>query len=79
MEQVIHFETTIERGMIRIPEQFIQIVPTTVRVTLTPIKEPRIEAGCRSGVGALSINDFMALSIDTRNWEFSREEANERR
>ena len=79
MEQVIHFETTVERGMIRIPEQYIRIVPAAVRVTLAPIKDPRIVEGCRAEAGALSIDNFLALSIDTRNWKFIREEANERR
>ena len=79
MEQVIHFETTVERGIIRIPEQFIRIVPAVVSVTLAPIKKSRIVEGSSAEAGILSIDNFKALRIDTQNWKFNREEANERR
>jgi hypothetical protein len=76
--QAIHFETVVESGIIRIPEQYIGAVPAAVKVTLIPVSEPRIKAGKKAGAGALSPGDFSALKIDTQNWMFSRDEANER-
>ena len=79
MEQAIHFETIIECGTIRIPEQYIKKIPASVMVTLAPLKESRIKVGSKSKVDTLSASDFSVLKIDTREWKFSREEANERR
>jgi hypothetical protein len=79
MQQAIQFETIIESGFIRIPEQYAKAVPSAVKVTLTPINEARIKLGSKSKAGVLSIDNFSALKIDTRDWKFNREEANERR
>ena len=79
MEHAIHFETTIERGIIRIPEQYIKTIPAAVRVTLVPLNGSRMKMASKGRPGALSPGDFSALQIDTRNWRFNREEANERR
>ena len=79
MQYAIQFETIIESGIIRIPEQFIKAIPANVRVTLAPVDEPQIKVGVKSKVGTLSPDDFSALKIDTQNWKFNREEANERR
>jgi len=79
MEQTIQFETVIERGVIKIPDQYIEKIPSAVMVTLVPLKRIRIKAGAKSKACCLSADDFTALKIDTRGWKFSREEANERR
>ena len=79
MQHAIQFETIIESGIIRIPEQYIKKVPAAVKVTLAPAKTSNIIVGARAKAGALSSNDFSALKIDTQGWRFSREEANERR
>jgi len=79
MQQAIQFETIVESGMIRIPEQYIQAIPAAVIVTVAPVGEPKIKIGSKSRAGVLSITDFSALRIDTSKWSFSREEANERR
>jgi len=79
MRQAIQFDTVVERGIIRIPEQYIQELPSTVKVTVAPLNEPIIKIGAKSGAGMLSVDDFSALKIDTSNWKFNREEANERR
>ena len=79
MQQAIQFDTIIERGVIRIPEQYIEIIPSTAKVTVSPINEPVIKIGVKSKAGMLSADDFSALKIDTSNWKFNREEANERR
>jgi len=78
MEQSIQFETVIESGVIRIPEQYIKAIPAAVKVTLAPASEPRIKMGAKSKAGALSPGDLSALNINTEGWRFNREEANER-
>jgi len=78
MTEAIQFETIVDRGLIRIPEHLVKTVPVSVKVTLTPMGDPHIKAGVKSKAGELSSDDFAALSIDTGNWTFDREEANER-
>ena len=78
MQQAIQFETIIERGIIRIPEEYLKAISAAVKVTLAPLNESRIKMGAKSKAGMLSSEDFCALKIDTRNWKFDREEANER-
>ena len=79
MQQAIQFETIIERGIIRIPDEYIESVPAAAKVTLVAVNEPHIKMGAKSKAGALSSGNFSALKIDTRDWKFNREEANERR
>ena len=79
MRQAIQFETVVESGIIRIPEQYIKIVPANVKVTLAPANRSRITESTKAFAGVLSKDDFSALEIDTRGWKFNREEANERR
>jgi len=79
MQKAIQFETIIESGIIRIPVEYVKSAPSTVKVTLAAVNEPRIRMGAKSKAGTLSSGDFSALKIDTLNWKFSREEANERR
>ena len=79
MRQAIQFKTVIESGIIRIPEQYITTLPAAVKVTLAPVNSSRTIMGAKSKAGALSADDFSALRIDTRDWKFNREEANERR
>ena len=79
MGQAIQFESIIECGIIRVPEQYIKTLPAAVKVMLLPLKDIHVKMGNKSGAGALSLDDFTALKIDTRNWKFDREEANERR
>lgn len=79
MQRAIQFDTVIERGIIRIPEQYIKAVPVAVQVTLVPVSDFRVKMGAKASAGALSSRDFSALKINTRDWKFDREEANERR
>jgi len=78
MQQSIQFETVIESGIIRVPEQYATSVPAAVKVTLIPVDTSRVIMGAKAKAGAISSNDFNALKIDTTNWKFDREEANER-
>ena len=38
MQQVIQFDTTVESGFIRIPEQYINAISSKVQVTVMPIQ-----------------------------------------
>jgi hypothetical protein len=75
----IQFDTIINNGVIHIPEQYIKIVPSAVNVTLVPTNQakPRFRPKTTKGK-PLSIDEFPAV-LDTKNWKFNREEANERR
>ena len=79
MQQVIQFETIVERGIIRIPDQYITSFPSAVKVTVAPVNKPSIKIGAKSKAGEIDSADFSALKIDTMSWRFNREEANERR
>jgi hypothetical protein len=80
MDQAIQFESNIENGVIRIPEQYVNALPETVTVTLAPVEEPLIiMKGKKAKPGEISLKDFSAFRVDTRGWKFDREEANERR
>ena len=79
MQQAIQFETVIESGVIRVPEQYVKSIPASVVVTISPASEPFLVKGSKSKAGMLSDDNFRAMKIDTRNWKFDREEANERR
>jgi hypothetical protein len=78
MQEAIQFETNVESGVIRIPEQYIRAVPATVKVTLVPVASPRVKAGEKAKPDALTLDDFSALKINTKGFKFNREEANER-
>jgi hypothetical protein len=78
MQEAIQFETNVESGVIRIPEQYIRAVPANVKVTLVPVANPRIKAGTKAKSDALTLNDYSALKINTKGFKFDREEANER-
>jgi hypothetical protein len=75
MQKAIQFETIIESGLIRIPEQFIREISPAVKVTLTPLGNPRIKIGRKSKSSELTANDFSALKINTEGWRFHREDA----
>ena len=80
MQRAIQFETVVESGIIRVPEEYANTISAAVKVTLAPLSNPpHIKVGVKSEAGILSSDDFNALKIDTKNWKFNREEANERR
>ena len=76
---VVKFETTVdlENNLIRIPEQYIDKIPA--RVTVSYVEEkPRFRPKTKKEKPS-SIEEFSDLKLDTTNWKFNREEANERR
>jgi len=74
----IQFETTVdlENYSIRIPEQYIDQIPARVTVTFDDEEKPRLKLKTRKEMP--SIDEIPAI-LDTRDWKFDREEANERR
>ena len=74
----IQFASTVENGVIHVPQQYIGKLPAKVKVTLAPADErPRFKPKTKERPE--SIEEFSALKLDTRGWKFNREEANERR
>ena len=78
MNQAIQFETVVENGIIRIPPKYAGADLDIVKVTLIPVGGGEAKIKPRQRLGAVSPDDFIALSIDTRDWTFDREEANAR-
>ena len=78
MQQAIQFETVIDSGVIRIPEEYVKLIPPAVIVTLVPLSKPKIKTSAKSKAGLVSAESFKALKIDTSDFKFDREEANER-
>ena len=79
MQRTIQFKSIVEGGVIHVPEQYIMEIPVSVMVTLSPVAGDKIKFAPRAEAGRLSADDFSALKIDTRDWRFDRNEANERR
>jgi hypothetical protein len=64
----VEFKSTIDNGMIEIPKEYVNQLGKEVRVIL--LKE---------SIEFRSLNpDFSAISLNTKGFNFSREEANER-
>jgi hypothetical protein len=75
---VIQFEATVENNIIRIPEEYMDVVHSGAKVTVHSNEDLNYPVNCRPEAGALLPDDFTALRIDTRGFKFDREEANER-
>ena len=73
--QAIQFEAVVSKGIIHIPEQYMKVVPTTVNVTILPVGQEEFRKSSRRK--PLTIDEFPAI-LDTKNFKFNREEANER-
>ena len=74
---VIQFETAVdvENNLIRIPEQYIDKIPARVTVKFEDEEKPRLKLKTQKEMP--SIDEIPAI-LDTRDWKFDREEANER-
>jgi hypothetical protein len=75
--RAIQFETAVNGNVILIPEQYINIVPPQVNVTIVPVGHERPKFKPKTKTKPAGIDEFPAI-IDTNGWRFSREEANER-
>jgi hypothetical protein len=78
MQRTIQFESIVENGMIRIPEQYVRQVPSNVTVTLAPASQTRVKFTPKTKEMPATIDEFPAF-LDTTGWKFNRGEANERR
>lgn len=65
---VIAFEAANEKGMIKIPEQYVKSVGDHVQVILVLGQEVKKTKKAKI--------EFKALSLDTKNIKFTRDEAN---
>ena len=77
MMPVIQFESVVEGDVIRIHEQYIGQISNRVAVTLIDVEKPRFRPKTQKELPG--IEKFSDLKLDTNNWKFDREEANERR
>ncbi|GHU79366.1 hypothetical protein FACS1894191_2000 [Clostridia bacterium] len=77
--RAIQFESTVEGGVIHIPEQYRKEINPGTRVTVLADIPLKIAVKPRAEARRLTRDDFKAFRIDTSNWKFDREEANERR
>jgi hypothetical protein len=75
---VIQFDSVVEGNIIRIPEEYMDQIPAMVTVTLTDAEKTRFRPKTKKEKPA-SLEEFSDLKLDTSNWKFDREEANERR
>jgi len=73
----IQFDSVVNDGVIRIPEQYKNLLMQGIHVTV--FAHPAIEIVDKTKAGSLSEDDFSEMKLDTRGWKFDREEANERR
>jgi hypothetical protein len=73
---LIQFESVVEGNLIRIPEQYVDQIPSVVRVTIVDAEKPRFRPKIKKEWP--NIDEFPAV-LDTSGWKFDREEANERR
>ena len=71
--QVYEFYTTPENGFIRIPEKHRDRITSRVKVILLEEKFSEKKANTRYKSDLL-----LALTLNTNDWEFRREEANVR-
>ena len=78
MQQAIQFETVVDSGVIHIPEEYVKLISAPVIVTLVPINKPKIKTNAKAKAGLVSSENFNAIKIDTSDFKFSREDANER-
>jgi hypothetical protein len=74
----IAFQSVLHDNMIRVPDQyrFDAEIPVLVTITLMAEDKPLIIPHRKRG--NVTEKNFTALHIDTKNFKFNREEANER-
>ena len=75
--QAIQFETAVNGNIILIPEQYRNMVPSKVHVTLIPTDLGMSKTRPKTKAIPSNIDEIPAV-LDTKGWKFNREEANER-
>jgi hypothetical protein len=74
----IAFQSVVEGNTIRVPEQYQLDSSSPVLVTITPMPDAGPLIIPRKKPGKVTKDNFTALKIDTKNFKFDREKANER-
>jgi hypothetical protein len=77
MNNDIQFESVVENGIIRIPEQYMKNMPSAAKVTVSLVMRTRPKIKPKTKARPSSIDEFPAV-LHTKDWKFNREEANER-
>ncbi|MCL2153775.1 MAG: hypothetical protein FWH57_12655 [Oscillospiraceae bacterium] len=77
--RTIQFETIVNDNIISIPDKYRGKIRSGAKVKVLTVLPVENIDNPKTKAGALSVNDFTALQIDTRGFKFNREEANERR
>jgi hypothetical protein len=76
--QAIQFESIVNGNVITIPVRYRTKIRSGSKVKVLTTVSADSVVKPKAKAGALTANDFSALKIDTRNFKFDREEANER-
>ncbi|GHV89621.1 hypothetical protein AGMMS50268_01240 [Spirochaetia bacterium] len=74
----ITFKSEVRDNAIKIPEQYKGIISSQVVVTIRPTNEEGPIIYPPRNTGPITEANFQAAKIDTRNFVFNRDEANER-
>lgn len=74
--QAYEFFAKPENGVIRIPEEFKNKINSNVKVILLESKQLKFDH--REAASSRKSNMLLPPTLDTSNWKFIREEANER-
>jgi hypothetical protein len=74
----IAFQSVLHDNVIRVPDQYRFDAEIPVLVTITVMAEDKPHIIPRRKRGKVTEDNFTALRIDTKNFKFDREEANER-
>jgi hypothetical protein len=74
----IAFQSVVEDNTIHVPEQYQLGNSSPVLVTITLLSDDKPIIIPRRKQGRVTEANFTALKIDTKNFKFNREEANER-
>ena len=75
--RVIQFESIVNGGLIRIPDEYKDFVSSVVNVTLVPATQERPRFKPKTKEWPDSIDEFPAV-LDTKGWKWDKDEANER-
>jgi hypothetical protein len=74
----ISFQSVVKGDSIVIPPEYRGSIPPTAPVSVIVELESSPVIHTRTKKGGFTSSDFSAVSIDTKNWKFNREEANDR-
>jgi len=74
----IQFKAAVENGVIPIPEAYRGMIDSPVMVSIWTEDTKSRKIRPRSKRKPFTLDDFSAMKLDTRGWQFNREQAHER-